>query len=393
MASFNDLMKKAKQAKSEPQSSSVVNDSIPADQFEREQSADGLYELGLNYYFGQNGYEEDNEKAYECFLKSSEMGNFFATGILGTMYMHGHYVDTDLSKAKDLLTIAVEHDVIPAMNDLGDLYREECNFKEAFEIYSKSADRGNAYGLYQIGLAYYYGVDDVVKEDEEKALRFLLRSANSDYDLSYFYIGSVYAHKEQYAEAYKWYKKSADAGYYAGMCGLGKLYYFGHGMSEDYDEAFKYFSQAADGDNAEACFLLGHMFEFGNGVSENHSKAMSYYRKAADLGDDRAKNAVSYNGWANIPDDEDSYENEYNLDDYDSVEELVTAIIVEKLGVEEEEVTYDASIVDDLDADSLDAVELIMEFEKTFGIEIPEDDAETITTVGEAIDYIKSRVN
>jgi len=75
------------------------------------------------------------------------------------------------------------------------------------------------------------------------------------------------------------------------------------------------------------------------------------------------------------------------------VEETIKAIIIEKLGVEESEITYDASIVDDLNADSLDAVELIMEFEKAFGIEIPEDDAETITTVGEAIDYIKSRVN
>ncbi len=70
------------------------------------------------------------------------------------------------------------------------------------------------------------------------------------------------------------------------------------------------------------------------------------------------------------------------------VEEKVKAIIVEKLGVEESEVTLDASFTNDLGADSLDTVELIMEFEKAFGTEIPEDKAESITTVGEAIDFL-----
>ena len=67
----------------------------------------------------------------------------------------------------------------------------------------------------------------------------------------------------------------------------------------------------------------------------------------------------------------------------------VTAIIVNKLGVDESEVTRNASFTNDLGADSLDTVELIMEFEKMFQIEIPDDAAEKISTVGEAIDYIE----
>jgi|TARA_B100000780_G_C21101273_1_gene444407 acyl carrier protein len=67
----------------------------------------------------------------------------------------------------------------------------------------------------------------------------------------------------------------------------------------------------------------------------------------------------------------------------------VKAIIVDKLGVDESEVTNDASFTNDLGADSLDTVELIMEFEKEFDIQIPDDQAESIGTVGSAIEYIE----
>jgi acyl carrier protein len=71
-----------------------------------------------------------------------------------------------------------------------------------------------------------------------------------------------------------------------------------------------------------------------------------------------------------------------------SVEERVKQIIVEQLGVDEGEVTPSASFVDDLGADSLDTVELVMAFEEAFGIEIPDEDAEKIATVKDAIEYI-----
>ena len=72
------------------------------------------------------------------------------------------------------------------------------------------------------------------------------------------------------------------------------------------------------------------------------------------------------------------------------VAERVKAIIVDKLSVEETEVTNEAGFTNDLGADSLDTVELIMEFEKEFGISIPDDQAEKITTVGDAIAYIEA---
>ena len=69
-------------------------------------------------------------------------------------------------------------------------------------------------------------------------------------------------------------------------------------------------------------------------------------------------------------------------------EARVTSIIVEKLGVDESDITREASFQDDLGADSLDTVELIMEFEKEFDMTIPDEDAEKIATVGNAIDYV-----
>lgn len=75
------------------------------------------------------------------------------------------------------------------------------------------------------------------------------------------------------------------------------------------------------------------------------------------------------------------------------IKERVIAIIVDKLGVDEGEVTPEASFTNDLGADSLDTVELIMEFEKEFNIAIPDDQAENIATVGEAIKYIKEHVS
>jgi acyl carrier protein len=74
------------------------------------------------------------------------------------------------------------------------------------------------------------------------------------------------------------------------------------------------------------------------------------------------------------------------------VAEKVKAIIVDKLGVDESEVTAEASFTNDLGADSLDTVELIMEFEKEFDLAIPDDEAEKISTVGEAISHIETAV-
>ena len=76
--------------------------------------------------------------------------------------------------------------------------------------------------------------------------------------------------------------------------------------------------------------------------------------------------------------------------DIKEVEARVKAIIVDKLGVDEDEVGNDSNFIQDLGADSLDTVELIMEFEKAFNVSIPDEKAEKIQTVGQAIDFLQS---
>ena len=75
----------------------------------------------------------------------------------------------------------------------------------------------------------------------------------------------------------------------------------------------------------------------------------------------------------------------------DSTEEKVKKIVIEHLGIEENKISLDSKFIDDLGADSLDTVELVMAFEEQFGIEIPDDAAETILTVKNAIEFIENK--
>ena len=75
----------------------------------------------------------------------------------------------------------------------------------------------------------------------------------------------------------------------------------------------------------------------------------------------------------------------------DAVEQKVKEIVVQQLGVNADQVTLEASFMEDLGADSLDVVELVMAFEEEFNIEIPDEDAEKVTTVGQAIEYVKAK--
>jgi acyl carrier protein len=79
--------------------------------------------------------------------------------------------------------------------------------------------------------------------------------------------------------------------------------------------------------------------------------------------------------------------------DRETIEKKVRDMIVDSLGIDPEKISNDSSFVDDLGADSLDTVELVMAFEEEFGVEIPDEDAERLLTVGDAIDYLEKNIS
>jgi acyl carrier protein len=100
----------------------------------------------------------------------------------------------------------------------------------------------------------------------------------------------------------------------------------------------------------------------------------------------RLRNGVAISA----PAPQETHREEHRL--MSTIEERVKKIVVEQLGVKEDEVTPNASFVDDLGADSLDTVELVMALEEEFECEIPDEEAEKITTVQQAVDYVKAHV-
>jgi acyl carrier protein len=143
-----------------------------------------------------------------------------------------------------------------------------------------------------------------------------------------------------------------------------------------------------------AAFALPHLFSYflgwGSGfasVSENHGTDVSNFGILFDKGNN---NFTCAKGWDVVS--YNSFERKGDLKTMaGKLEDRVREIIVDQLGVNAEQVTTEASFIDDLGADSLDSVELIMAFEEEFGAAIPGEDAEKLTTVGKVIDYLTSK--
>ena len=148
----------------------------------------------------------------------------------------------------------------------------------------------------------------------------------------------------------------------------------------NYSTAYYWYKKSSDQGNASAPRNIGILYENGEGVTKDYGTALEWYNLAKER------------GYGQIDEDIERVKKKLNIA-HSELAERVKAIIADKLRVEEYEVTMEASLRYDLEADSLDAVELIMEFEKEFNISIPDEDAERITTVGDAIAYIVDHVN
>lgn len=118
------------------------------------------------------------------------------------------------------------------------------------------------------------------EEDKARALR------GNSFDQNYlgYYYRDGKGVRQDYAEAFYWFKKAADQGSTSGQINVGTAYVYGQGVRKDYDEAFKWYQKAANRNNRYAQFQIGIMYDSGQGVSQNKTLAKEWYGKACDNG-------------------------------------------------------------------------------------------------------------
>ena len=175
------------------------------------------------------------------------------------------------------------------VNWYGDYRAAEAERLAAKHEAKENADR-KAKEAYSKGLAAYK------KNDYPEAVKWYRKSAEQGYAAAQCNLGYCYKKGEgveqSYVEAVKWYRKSAEQGYAAAQCNLGYCYHNGEGVEQSYVEAVKWYRKAAEQGNANAQCNLGLCYENGYGVPESYSEAVKWYRKAAEQGEQKAKAAL-----------------------------------------------------------------------------------------------------
>ena len=175
----------------------------------RNDDAEGLFAMGANYYLGQNGYEENHEKAFSYFKKAADAGNVDAQYMTGACYVDGDGVEQD--------------------------------FQAAFSYFKKSADGGDSEGMSMVAKLYYGG--EGVELDCEMAFHYALKAAEAGSASGQAFLGLLYGAgdvtTEDEEKAFYWAEKSAAQDNVDGIVLLASCYYMGHGVDEDEDKAYE----------------------------------------------------------------------------------------------------------------------------------------------------------
>jgi len=175
--------------------------------------------------------------------------------------------------AEDILTGATN--IIANLQDQLDIDTK----KEAFAVYQRGADQGDALSMRNLGRFYANGAG--VEQDYVKAREWFEKAVNKGFAGAMVDLGRLYANGEgvaqDYAKAREWYEKGADKGEAIAMAKLGELYDKGQGVEQDYVKAREWIEKAADKDYALAMWILGMDYESGTGVAQDYAKAREWY--------------------------------------------------------------------------------------------------------------------
>jgi len=183
------------------------------------------------------------------------------------------------------------------MNWRGD-YKTACglmydgNYEKALALFQDEADKGNVPAIYNIAKMYQrgqLGKENIPKAEEYyartlKGFLHLESSAGKMQPYVWYHIGKLYnlgyGTEQNYAEAFKWFQKSAEAGNSYAQYSLGGLYHYGNGTEQNYEKAFEWYKKSADKHNAYACYEVAKMLRDGAGTEQNPEQSDKYFREA-----------------------------------------------------------------------------------------------------------------
>ncbi len=213
-------------------------------------SANEIFEIGQDYYWGKKGKSKDHHKAFSWFQKAAELGNKYALNDLGVLYDMGHGVRQD--------------------------------YKLAVFWYQEAANRGVPDAQYNLGIMYDEGRG--IQQDSKKAIYWYQKAAVQGHSDAQFNLGNTYQDTQENLLAISWYQKAADQGHTGGMYNLGFMYDEGLGVQLDHKQAAYWYQKAANLGLPDAQYNLGVMHSRGIGVPQSNKLAVYWSRESANQG-------------------------------------------------------------------------------------------------------------
>ena len=392
--------------------------------------AEEYYKMGSTYE-----YREDLEAAYREYLKAAKLGHPKAMYNVASDYVEDNndsILGYDLSQAEFWARKAIENGEPDGYDVLSDIYIEHEEWQKSLNALEEGVRKGSLLCRQNLAELYYFGDEDYgIAQDVERTFQILSSAEwEGQFRSAYYILGDLYNYKQLIAQAKEYFEKAIrftrkDSWALSwANCDLGQILVF-NDTFRDYTRGKNLLTLSANQGNTKAMDLLGVMYDNGIGVAQDKNLGRIWFQKSAEGGwtnamvnlfkvtKDTERDTAMY--WLNkaaqegdetaiqikaeldtqdrarqhTPHNSYSYSHNYDNNKRERIKKRVMRIVEDKLGLDRGEAQTYNTLENDLGADSLDAVELIMEMEKEFDITVPDHDAQNIRTVGDIVSYIE----
>lgn len=246
-----------------------------------------LWNVGCAYYNGTNGVSVNYTEALKLYTLAANSGYVDAMKLVSGMYYQGQGTEENHTYALEWAKKAAIAGDIDSQRNTALLYYKgdgtEKNLEEAFYWQKKVAENKQARKeeLFRLGMFFLNGIGCTQNFDE--AIRWFKKAADSGYTRAYSALGNVYDYQKKYSESNKYYKMAYEKGDKYAASQLGWNYYTGNGVKQNYEEAYKYFRYVADNNMPEGYNGLSYLYMYGLGVNKDLDKAMAMIDKAIEI--------------------------------------------------------------------------------------------------------------